>query len=148
MKKLVVILGIVLASTAAFADDRLAKFDVNKSATVYLVKGTLVQENETVRSIWAQFDYTKEGSLNLKENLRTIKTPSSSKVKYAFNCSNMAHKVIQATVLDNKGLVITNLQNGTVEDVVPGSVGEAIRNFVCSYDMENDRVGEQKVTYY
>lgn len=55
-----------------------------------------------------------------------------------FDCDSYAHKVQQATVYSSRGFVIKSINDGEIEDVIPGSVGEAIRNFVCDYDMKND----------
>jgi len=141
VKKLILGLVFVLAASNVFAEE-LVLFDKNNSANVYLIKQSLVRENQTVRSIWVKYQYTKKGSIVLKEDIKAKRMPSFSKVKYGFDCGNKQHKVFIATIYESDGSVIQNLKDGAVEEVIPGSVGEAIRNFTCSYDIEKDRVSE------
>lgn len=127
-----------LFNSNCFAEE-LVKFDKNDSSTVYLIKKSLIQESENVRTVWVRYDYTKLGSDLLKTDIKTSKAPSYSKVKYGFDCTSDKHKVFIAAIYDHKGIVIKHITNGQVESVIPGTVGEAIRNFVCNYDVETDR---------
>lgn len=146
MKKLVmlfiVIFSICMSSILVNAED-IVKFDENNSATVYLVKRSLVQENQTVRSVWVRYNYTKFGAANLKKEIKENRIPHVSKVKYAFDCDSNKHKVMVAIIYDQRGAVITSIKDGSIEEVIPGSVGEAIRNLTCNYNMEENKVGEQ-----
>lgn len=136
------VIFICMFNTNAFAEE-LALFDSNDSAKVYLIKKSLVQENQTVRTVWVKYEYTKFGSINLKKDFNLKRIPSYSKVKYGFDCTSDKHKVMYAAIYDFKGSSINTITNGNVEEVVPGSVGEAIRNLVCNYDFENDKYREQ-----
>lgn len=129
-----------IAVSACYAEEY-ALFDRNSTASVYLIKGTLEQVNQAVRSVWVKYEYTKMGKKEIKTTFNTKKTPESSKVKYAFDCNNKQHKVMQANIYDNNGASIKSISNARIEDVIPGSVGEAIRNFTCDYDMENNKPG-------
>ncbi len=135
MKKLIVALCLVLFSTVAFAEDNIL-FDKNQTADVYIVKHSLVQETNNIRTIWIEYKYTKTGSKILKQDIKTNDYPASSKVKYAFDCSNRLHKVLIAMIYNKKGINILKLSDGEVEEVTPGSVGEAIRDLTCSVDMQ------------
>lgn len=129
-------------SSTVFAEETVL-FDTNSSAKVYFIKQSLVQENETVRTVWIKYEYTKLGSSDLKRNANLVRFPKSSKVKYGFDCTSNKHQVMYASIYDAGGTSILTITNASIEEVIPGSVGEAIRNLVCNYDMENNKVGEQ-----
>lgn len=135
----IAMLFIMLVSNS-YAEE-LVKFGVNDSATTYLIKQSLVQENVTVRSIWIKYEYTAYGANNLKKDFSLSSIPSYSKVKYSFDCSGNKHRVDYAAVYHKRGNTLRTITNGNIEEVIPGTVGEAIRNFTCNYDTEKDKAG-------
>ena len=81
------ILMTLMFSSNCYSEE-LALFDTNSSAKVYLIKQSLVQESEFIRTVWIKYDYTKAGSIDLKRDFKLVRLPKYSKVKYGFDCSS------------------------------------------------------------
>lgn len=128
-------------NSVSFAEE-LVLFDKNNSSDVFFVKHSLVQQTPSIRTVWIKYEYSKYGSSSLKKEINTVEIPFYSKVKYAFDCTNRMHKVLIAAIYNKNGSIIKSLSNGSVEEVIPGTVGEAIRDVVCNYKFDSERTND------